>query len=184
MVRVDPQEHFLDYGYNKRNSEILHFYYKKRIPSSFSGSFFNRRRIQFESGAFQSTFSNAYFFLPSITDRIEETKRHFGFVNLLPIYIPKKTFELEEGISLDPSKLDTECTEKEKITRAAIKMFKKSQIYRMLIWLRKRVDSSQQRMLMTRLNGQEKTKSVCLIIDIKCLIDKCFQLLKNGKVAR
>ena len=52
MVRGDPQEQFLDYGYSKQNLKILHPCYKKRIPSSFSGTFFNRHRIQFESGAF------------------------------------------------------------------------------------------------------------------------------------
>ena len=63
MVRVDPQEHFLGYGYSKQNSKIFHSHYKKRIPSSFSGTFFNRHRIQFESGAFHgSNISNIYYF--------------------------------------------------------------------------------------------------------------------------
>ena len=29
MVRGDPEEHFLAYGYNKQNSKILHSHYKK-----------------------------------------------------------------------------------------------------------------------------------------------------------
>ena len=45
MVRNDPQEHVLDYAYCKQNSKILNSYYKKRMPNSFSGAFFNRHRI-------------------------------------------------------------------------------------------------------------------------------------------
>ena len=56
MVRADPQEYFLDYGHSKQNSKILHSHYKKRVPSSFSGTFFNRYSIQFKSGALQSIF--------------------------------------------------------------------------------------------------------------------------------
>ena len=39
MVSGDPQEYFLDYGYSKQNLKILHSHYKKRVPSSFSGTF-------------------------------------------------------------------------------------------------------------------------------------------------
>ena len=120
MVKVDPQGHFLDFGYNKQNSKILHSYYKKRIPSSFSGTFFNRNRIQYESGALQTTYSNVYYFLPSTTDRLEEINRHMGSVNLSPIDISEKTLEVEDGVQFDNSKLDYECPEKENITRAVV----------------------------------------------------------------
>ena len=56
MVRGDSQEHLLEYSYSKQNSKILHSYYKKCIPISFSGTFFNHHRIQFELEAFQTTF--------------------------------------------------------------------------------------------------------------------------------
>ena len=92
MVRGDPQEHFLDYGFCKKNSKILHSHYKKRILSSFSGTFFNRHRIQHESGSFQGlTFSNTYCFLPSTTYRVEEINRHVGSANLTPTDIPENT---------------------------------------------------------------------------------------------
>ena len=53
MVRGDPQEHFLDYGFCQKKSKILHFHYKKHTPNSFSGTFFNCHIVQYESGAFQ-----------------------------------------------------------------------------------------------------------------------------------
>ena len=59
MVRGDAQEHFLDYEYSKQNSKILQSHYKS--PSSFSGTFFNCHRIQFEFGALQRTFLSIYF---------------------------------------------------------------------------------------------------------------------------
>ena len=91
MVRGDPQEHFLDYGFCKKNSKILHSHYKKHIPNSFSGTFFNCHIIQYESGAFQGlTFSNSYYFLPRSTDRVEQINKHMGSVNLTQIHITKK----------------------------------------------------------------------------------------------
>ena len=124
MVRGDNQEHFLDYGYSKQNSKILHFHYKKGISSSFSRTFFNRRRVQYESGAFQgNTFSSVFFFLPSTTERIEDINRHMGSVNLSPIDILEKNFDAED-VSFDQSKLDFECEEKQKISRTVVKMLK------------------------------------------------------------
>ena len=66
-----------------------------------------------------------YYFLPSTTDRIEEINRHMGSVHLPPIDVPEKKFEVEDGVKFGPSKLDYECPEKEKITKAAVKVLKK-----------------------------------------------------------
>ena len=78
MIRGDVDEHFFNYGYSKQNSKILHSFHKKRMPNSFSDTFFNRHKIQYESGALQTKFSQIYYFLPSITDRVEEINRHMG----------------------------------------------------------------------------------------------------------
>ena len=102
------------------------FSLQKAYTSSFSGTFFNRHRIQYESGAFQVLgFSNIYYFLPSTTDRVEEINRHMGSINLTPIDIPENTFEVEDNVQFDPSKLDYECKVKEKITKAVVKMLEK-----------------------------------------------------------
>ena len=60
----------------------------------------------------------------SITDRVEEINRHIGSVNLLPIDISEDTFEAD-GMPFDPSKLDHDNQDKEKITQALVKMLKK-----------------------------------------------------------
>ena len=126
MVRGDPQDHFLDYEYSKQNSKILHSHYKKRILSSFGGTFFNRHRIQFESSAFQTTFSNVCYFLTSTTDRIKDINKHMGSVYLSPIDIPKNAFEVQSHVQFDPSKFDFECQEKEKNCQVVVKMLKNS----------------------------------------------------------
>ena len=56
---------------------------------------------------------------------IEDINRHRGSINLLPIDIPEKTFEVEDNVQFDPLKLDYDCPEKEKITKAVVKMLKK-----------------------------------------------------------
>ena len=108
-VRGDPNEHFLDYGFCKENSKTLYSHHKRRIPSSFSGTFFNRHKVQFESGGLQTTFSEVYYFLPSTTDRSEEINKHLGCVNLSPIDILENTFETENNVAFAPSKLDINC---------------------------------------------------------------------------
>ena len=87
----DPKEHFLDYGYNKQNSKILYSYHKRWIPSTFIGTFFDRHRLQYESGGLPTTYLSVYYFLPSTTDRGKEINRHLGSVNLLPIDISENS---------------------------------------------------------------------------------------------
>lgn len=62
MVRGDADECFLGYSFWKQNSKILRSFYKKRIPSSFSATFFNRHRIQYESGVFKRNIHTLTFF--------------------------------------------------------------------------------------------------------------------------
>ena len=52
---------------------------------------------------------------------MEEINRHMDSVNLLLIDIPEETFEVD-GIPFDPSKLDYDNPDKEKMTKAVVKM--------------------------------------------------------------
>ena len=119
MVRGDSDKCFLDYGYSKQNSKILHSYNRKRMPNPFSGTFFNRHHIQYESGALNTDFSKIYLFLPSITDRIEDVNRHSS------IDITEDSFEVEGGILFNPSKLDYDNPDKQKMKQAVLKVLKK-----------------------------------------------------------
>ena len=48
-----------------------------------------------------------------------------SFINLTPTDVPENTFEVEDNVRFDPSELDYECKEIEKITEAVVKMLKK-----------------------------------------------------------
>ena len=48
-----------------------------------------------------------------------------GSVNLSPIDINENSFETENNISFDPSKLDIYCPEKQVMSEAVVKMLKK-----------------------------------------------------------
>lgn len=77
MVHGDAEEHFLDYGFSKQNSKLLHSFHKKRMSSSFSGTFFNRHCIQYESGSLQTPHLHIYFFLAKYYGLlVENINRH------------------------------------------------------------------------------------------------------------
>ena len=122
MVRGDTDEHFLDYGYLKQNSKFLHSFRKKCMPNSFSGTFFNRHWIQYESGALDTRSSEIFHFLLSITDRVEDINRHKGSVNLYPIDVPYNSSEVEDAVKFNQSKLDYEDPDKQKMTEAVARM--------------------------------------------------------------
>ena len=62
--------------------------------------------------------------MPSITDRVEDINRHRGSVNLLPADISEETFEGEGGVRFDPSKLDYDNPDREKMRETILKILK------------------------------------------------------------
>ena len=88
----------------------------------FSGTFFNRHRVQYESGALSTGSSKICLLIPSITNRIEDVNRHMGSVNLTSIDITEDNFKVEGGIPSDPSNLDYENPDKEKMRQAVLKV--------------------------------------------------------------
>ena len=125
VLRGDPEKHFLDYDFCKQNSKILYSYHKKRMPSSLSGTFFNRHKMLFETGSLQTTFSNIFYFLHSATDRSKKINRYLESANLLPTDVPVSPFETEESVVSDPSTLDFASQDKEIMTGAVVKILKK-----------------------------------------------------------
>ena len=99
-VRGNAGECFLDYGFSKQDSKILHSFHRKHMLNSFSGTLFNRHRTQYESGALNTKFSGLHLFLSSITDIVEEINQRRGSVNLPPVDISEETFEVEGGFNL------------------------------------------------------------------------------------
>ena len=92
-VHGDERECFFDYGFSKETRKILYSTHNMKTPNSFSGTIFNRHRIQYEAGAISDTdFSKIFFFLPSTVDRIETINRYLNSVNLMPIDIDPSDF--------------------------------------------------------------------------------------------
>ena len=69
--------------------------------------FFNGDKPEVGKSSLQTTYSNIYFFLHSTTK--QKINRYMGSVNLLPINILENSFETENDIAFDPSKLDLCC---------------------------------------------------------------------------
>ena len=124
-MRGDADECFLDYGFSKQNSKTLHSFYRKRMPNSLSGTLFNRHRTQYKSRGLNAKFSGLYLFLPSITVGVEDINRHMGSVNLLPVDTSEGTFEVERKVIFDPSNLDYDNPDREKMREAVFKILKK-----------------------------------------------------------
>ena len=61
-IRGDSMECYFHYGCSKENGKVLNSHHQMKIPNSFSGTIFNRHRIQNESGALDTESSKTYFF--------------------------------------------------------------------------------------------------------------------------
>ena len=102
VVRRDPYEMFLSYGYDAEKSKVLYSSFKHKIPSSFSGTLFKQHIKLIES----TDMPQVFFFLPSITDRKENLNQHLQNVNLTPLNVDKEKLDILGGALFDTSKLD------------------------------------------------------------------------------
>ena len=73
-----------------------------------------------EAGEIDSESSNIYFFLPSITDRSEDTNKYLKNVSTSPIDITQKQFDDSTGCSFNPAKLDLFGADKAVMSAAVI----------------------------------------------------------------
>lgn len=78
LVRGDPDECFFYCRFPKEKSKNLYSYQKKIIPSAFSGAFFKRFKICYESNTLPPDRSNVYFFLPFTTNCYKKIYRYLG----------------------------------------------------------------------------------------------------------
>ena len=62
VVHREPDEIFLNYGYNKEKSKVLYSTYRIKIPNSFCGTIFNRHRTLIECEETDLNASKLYFF--------------------------------------------------------------------------------------------------------------------------
>ena len=82
VLRDSPKKVVLNYGFDREKSKVLHSSCRRRIPNSLSGTMFNRHRMMIESREVDSYFSNIYFYLSAITDRLEEINQYLNNVSI------------------------------------------------------------------------------------------------------
>ena len=120
VVRGDPSEVFLSYGYNTEMSKVLYSSFKHKIPSSFSGTLFNHH-IKLIEMSDKLKMSQLFFFLPSITDRKENLNQYLKNVNITPVDVDKKKLDTLCGEPFDASKLDFESTKMRAVVISVLK---------------------------------------------------------------
>ena len=109
VVRGDPSEIFLSYGYDTERSTVLYSSFKRKISGSFSDTLFNKH-IKLVGKPNDLEMSQLFFFLPSTTNRKESFNQYIKNVNLTPINIGKKQLDTLCGGTFDPRKLDLKST--------------------------------------------------------------------------
>ena len=99
-------------------------YYKRRIPNSFCGTIFNRHRIQIKSGEIDGDSSKIYFFLPAISEKLEEINQYLNNVSISLIDISQEQLNTWAGTTFDPSKLNLFSLEKNTVSDSVVKCLK------------------------------------------------------------
>ena len=109
VLRGDPDETFLSYGYDKIKSKLLYSYSKQQIPNAFVSVAFKKHFEQIMSNDRDET-SSLFYFLPSVSDRKEEINQHKNNVSLSPVDITVdfiESFSVGEKVSFRPDLLDS-----------------------------------------------------------------------------
>ena len=109
VLRGDPDETFLSYGFDKVKSKLLYSFSKQQIPNAFVSVAFKKHFEQIMSNDRDET-SSLFYFLPSVSDRKEEINQHKNNVSLSPVDITVdfiESFSVGEKVSFKPDLLDS-----------------------------------------------------------------------------
>ena len=109
VLRGDPDETFLSYGFDKIKSKLLYSFSKQQIPNAFVSVAFKKHFEQIMSGDDRDEISSLFYFLPSVSDRKEDINQHKNNVSLSPVDITVdfiESFSVEK-VSFRPDLLDS-----------------------------------------------------------------------------
>ena len=124
VLRRAPEEIVFNYGYDQNKSKILYSHYRRKIPSSFSGTIFNRHQNMIENGEVENNYSNLYYFLPSITDRSEEINKYLNNVSVTRTDISQNQLNTWVETDFNPAELDLFGMNKTVMSNAVVKCLK------------------------------------------------------------
>ena len=123
VARGDPFEIFLNYGFDLEKSKILYSTFRKKIPTSYCGTMFNRHKQMIESGEVNMKMPQLFSYLPSITDRSADINQYLKNVSISPFDVTKKQLDIWTGSGQEfiPSKLDMSDLETSKMKQTVVK---------------------------------------------------------------
>ena len=111
VLRGDPDETFLSYGFDKIKSKLLYSFSKQQIPNAFVSVAFKKHFEQIMSDDNdRDETSSLFYFLPSVSDRKEEINQHKNNVSLSPVNITVdfiESFSVGDKVSFRPDLLDS-----------------------------------------------------------------------------
>ena len=107
--------------FDPEKSKIMYSWFRKKIPSSFCGTMFNRHKQIIDSGEVNQKMSKMYFYFPCITDRSEEVNQYLKNINISPFDISQKQSDVWSGVEFIPSKLEIKDLEAPKIRKGVTK---------------------------------------------------------------
>ena len=112
VLRGDPDEIFLSYGYNKTKSRAVYSFCKEQIPNAFVSVAFKKHfdEIVNESSSKSDVKSSLFYFLPSISDRKESVNQFKNNVSLYPCDVSAElieSFSPLKGVSFRPDLLNS-----------------------------------------------------------------------------
>ena len=109
VLRGDPDETFLSYGFDKLKSKLLYSFSKQQIPDAFVCVAFKKHFQEIMNEGRSESSSSLFYFLPSVSDRKEEINQHKNKVSLFPIDITSdfiESFSVEK-VSFKPDLLNS-----------------------------------------------------------------------------
>ena len=86
VFRGDERELLLSYGLDAEKASVLYSSSKQKIPDAFISTSFKKHYSEIMNESRETEdFSTLFYYLPSITDRKEDTNQHRNKVNISPV---------------------------------------------------------------------------------------------------
>ena len=110
VLRGDKDEVFFSYGYSKAKSTVLYSYAKQQIPDTFIATSFKKHFQEVVNEKKDETYSEMFYYLPSISDRKEEINQYKSNVSLVPTDVTLEfinSFSSEKQYKFQPDLLNS-----------------------------------------------------------------------------
>ena len=110
VLRGDNDEVFFSYGYNKTKSTVLYSYSKQQIPDTFITTSFKKHFQEVINEKKGESYSEMFYYLPSISDRKEGINQYKSNVSLVPTDVTLEfinSFSSEKQYNFNPDLLNS-----------------------------------------------------------------------------